>query len=166
MENKTYDYGCVMLNLPIKKEIWNNIQSMIDENDIYHGDDLGLQTEPHCTALYGIHEDVPDSDVVKIIKTFSEKTVNLLDIDCFENDEYDVLIFKLKDKGLFEMNEKLKTLPHTNSYPDYKPHCTIGYLKKGTAKKYTGKLDVIYRVKSNIVSYSKPNGEKHYYKIG
>lgn len=166
MENKTYDYGCVMLTLPIKQEIWNNIQSMIDEKDIYHDGDLGLESEPHVTALYGIHESVPDSDVVKLIKTFSKKTVNLLVIDCFENEEYDVLIFKLKDKCLFEMNDKLKTLPHTNNYPDYNPHCTIAYLKKGTARKYTGNLDVIYKVKSNIISYSKPNGEIYYYKIG
>ena len=67
MENKTYDYGCVMLQLPIKKEIWSEIQSFINEDDIEYNDDLGRETDPHITLLYGIHADVNDSDVETLI---------------------------------------------------------------------------------------------------
>ena len=167
MENKVYDYGCVMLKLPVLANVWDEIQSFVNNEDIYNKDDLGRENDPHITLLYGIHSDVSDETIIKTINEFNKEQIILNELECFENDEYDVLIFKItNNKNLYLYNNILKQLPHTSSYPDYKPHCTISYLKKGTAKKYTGKLDVIYRVKSNIVSYSKPNGEKHYYKIG
>jgi 2'-5' RNA ligase len=35
-----------------------------------------------------------------------------------------------------DINEKLSILPHTTDFPDYNPHITIAYVKKGKGKKY------------------------------
>ena len=64
------------------------------------------------------------------------------------------------------MNFKLRRFPHTNKYDDYKPHCTIGYLKKGTAKKYVDKLeDFNLVVIPNKIVYSKDDGKKRFIRL-
>jgi hypothetical protein len=55
----------------------------------------------------------------------------------------------------------LVKLPHTTDYPDYHPHSTIAYLKKGKGEKYTDKLKgAEYIVNPSKIVYSKPDGNK------
>ena len=51
--------------------------------------------------------------------------------------------------------------PHTNSFPDYHPHLTIGYLKSGRGKKYVKKLNGLkFQLTPEYVIYSMPNGDQ------
>lgn len=65
------------------------------------------------------------------------------------------------------MNKLFKKLPFTSDFPDYKAHATIGYLKPGTGKKYSGNLDdsESRTVKGKDIAYSKPNNEYINYDI-
>jgi len=162
-DGDTYDYGCVMLKLDFSDKDWKKVQDLIDDEDVYTKDgDIGYGREdaPHTTILYGLHDDIPDSDIESIVNDIDRFEINLAKIDIFENDDFDVVKFSvigLAKKRLSELNDKFSELPHTNTYPDYKPHVTIAYVKSGTGKKYVKTLgkDSISTVPTKV-RYSKP----------
>lgn len=165
----TYDYGCMMVyfDFPQLKEL----QDKIEQEDIYteEGDKTyGLEDEPHTTILYGIHSnEVSDEEILNAVKDSNIGTIILHNASIFENDKYDVLKFDAFNGELHKLNTKLQEFPFTSDYPDYHPHATIGYLKKGTGKKYVELLKgVHYEVTPNKFVYSKPSGDKIEQPIG
>lgn len=161
-DSKMYEYGCLMvyLNLPY----WDQFLSKIQPGDLYQTDNdrYGLETEPHCTILYGIHSDVNDEDVFKLFDGIKKSDFDLsIDgIDCFYNKDYDVLKMNVKSEKLNELNSLAKSLPHTSHFQDYKPHLTLAYLQKGEGRKY---IDPTFMMEINSIDkivYSKPSGEK------
>jgi 2'-5' RNA ligase len=161
-KNKEYSYGCSMLyfNFPDMKKLHEAIPA-----DAIHEE--GLETEPHVTLLYGLHSDeIEDNDVIEASKGDYEE-IKLHKLSLFENEKYDVLKFDVKGKGLHAANKRLSKFPHTTNFPDYHPHCTIGYLNPGRGKEVLKLLKdfpkefVITAEDMNTkVVYSKPDGEK------
>jgi 2'-5' RNA ligase len=93
----------------------------------------------HVTLLYGLHSDVTDSQVIDILKNWKSKDIKISinGIDIFENKDCDVIKMNVESDSLNELNKQLSQLPHTtNIIPDYKPHLTIAYVKKGLGSKY------------------------------
>lgn len=166
---RKYDYGCVMIYLRVKEEDWKKLQEMVDEKDIYFGEDgegFGREMHPHATILYGIHADVPDADVEKKISQINDPEIQLKDVSSFNNEKFDVLKFDINSKDLVALNKSFKELPHTSEYPDYHAHATICYLKPGLAKKYIPKFsDVDLKVDTEKIVYSKPDGVKKDYPL-
>ena len=159
---KLYRYGCVMVYLDIPN--WDSIVSHIKSEDLYKPDEkrYGLETNPHVTILYGLHQDVSDEDVINVFSTINIGDISLdIDgIDCFENQDFDVIKMNVKSDTLNFLNKELSKLPHTTDYPDYKPHITIAYLLPGHGKKY---IETDYKYNFNQVKkiiYSKSNGQK------
>lgn len=100
--------------------------------------DGALETDIHVTALYGLtnHEADP---VQKAIAGHGPVTITLGKVSAFTtNPDYDVLKVDVTGKALHDLNAKIAKLPNANTFPDYKPHVTIAYLKKGEAAKYVG----------------------------
>jgi hypothetical protein len=87
----------------------------------------------------------------------------------FENEKYDVLKFEVVGDNLHETNADLKKFPHTTSFPDYNPHLTIAYLKKGEGSKYVNMLNKAglneFWLAPQYGVYSKPNGSKTHIQI-
>lgn len=155
----TYKYGAIMLNLSCPK--LNSIQSQIDKKDLYEDDTdkYGIEQEQHITLLYGTHKEVTKEQVEGILNQFDfPKSIKGEKVSIFENEKYDVLKFDVEKKYLSPINKKLKTLPYTNEYPEYKPHMTIAYLKKGEGKKYVDMFkeikDVDCKVEDVMFSHS------------
>jgi len=157
-----YEYGCLMLYVDIPN--WENFTKEIEKIDLYRPENerYGLEKDPHITILYGIHKDVDDDQVISM---FSDLTKNDFDIfvngiDCFHNDEFDVLKLNLESSELIKLNKLARLLNHTNNFPTYDPHLTIAYLNKGMGNKYS---DTTFHTKINNINkivYSKTNGEK------
>jgi 2'-5' RNA ligase len=172
-EGDTHDYGCVMLYFDINKTAWNKFQDMIADDDLYikEGDlSYGREDTPHVTILYGLHADIPDSTIKELIDEMEGPTLNLKKISIFENEEYDVVKFDIigdSKKRLSKMNAKFAKLPHTTDYPDYHPHSTIAYVKKGKGKQYAKTIssDDVITVSPKEVAYSKADGSKKKYKL-
>jgi 2'-5' RNA ligase len=141
----TYEYGCVMLYLDFERNFWNRLSSLIKEEDLFLGENnderYGFESEPHITLLYGIHNDVPDSEVETKIKQLKIGNIDFTETSKFDSEDYDVLKFTVKGETLNKANELLKELPHTSSFPNYEPHATIAYLKKGMFQKYKTIID-------------------------
>ena len=156
-----YEFGCVMLNL--KVDDWNKkIKSIIDEEDIYDEPGFGLEDKCHVTVFFGIIPDKSEpSEVKEKIKECDiniDKEYKLQDISIFENDDYDVVKFDVKDcKELEEMNKFIKkTFPNKQDFPKYEPHVTVGYVKSGKGKKYIQKLKEPIIATPSRLTYSYP----------
>lgn len=160
---QTYDYGCAMAYFDFPQ--MSELHSQIDENDVYteEGDrSFGLEDNPHTTLLYGLHStEIDDSVVMEICKSTQIGPLKLSNVSMFENEKYDVLKFDVENPNLYKINEELSKLPHTTNFPNYHPHATIGYIKKGSGKKYVDALkDLAYDVTPSKIVYSKPGGDK------
>lgn len=116
--------GCVMLNVSAS-EI-EAIDLGIDKKDLQENELNPSGENPyHVTLLYGINTDTPQQEIADKI-AFSGQEVETEKMDIFENDEFDVLILKVKpDTWLMEINAELRTLDYENDYPDYVPHITL-----------------------------------------
>lgn len=161
----TYSYGCVMLYFDFPE--MEEIQSVISPHHIYTevGDSTyGLEDEPHCTLLYGLHDEVTDEDVTKIIDRYTFYTHKLHKLSLFENGRYDVLKYTVSGDALHQINTELKAFPHTTSFPTYNPHLTIGYLSPGMGNKYIHRLNRLghgeYWVAPTEVVFSKSDGSR------
>jgi 2'-5' RNA ligase len=157
-----YEYGCLMIYVKIPN--WEQFIGDVDRETLYEPENerYGLETEPHATILYGIHKDVSDEQVLEMFSNIKKSDFDIYvdSIDCFYNKDYDVLKMNIKSNKLNELNKLATQLPHTSTYPDYKPHLTIGYFLKGMANKY---VNLNFDMKINTIDkivYSKTNGEK------
>lgn len=158
----TYDYGCAMLYFEFPE--MTELHKQINKDDVFvdpKDSTFGLETEPHCTLLYGLHDDVTVETVTEIIKKSSFGKCTISGASLFENDKFDVLKYDVDGSGLHDCNAELSKLPHTTDYPDYHPHMTVAYLKNGMGKKYMEKLDNTEKeLKPKYIVYSHPNGKK------
>ena len=141
----TYEYGCIMAHIDVWN--WKSRLAMIAEEDLYvkeeNGDRYGKETEPHVTLLYGIHsKEANAQEILDYLRNLKPVTVRITGISIFENNEYDVVKYTIESDELHALNAEIKErFPYTSTYPTYKPHMTIAYVKKGQGKKYVKDLD-------------------------
>lgn len=164
-ENHKRRYGCVMGILPISKDGWSELLEKIDPEDLYGKDgDYGRELEPHVTLLFGF-PNLPDKLIEKKIEDFTAPTVSMSNITSFNLSKYDILKFDVNGPELKGMHDELSKLPNHDKLPTYNPHVTIAYLKKGTAKKYVGKLSQPFTATLKEIKYSKQDGTEKIYRI-
>jgi 2'-5' RNA ligase len=166
-EIQKYEYGCVMLyfDFPdIKK-----IHQKINPSDVYTSENdnsFGLELEPHTTLLFGLHSEVGDKQIKDVLSHHAFGTCQIKNASLFENEEYDVLKFDVNGNGLHECHADLCKYPHTTSYPNYHPHLTIGYIKKGLGQKQVELFkNMGYSLTPQYAVYSKPDGSETKFKI-
>ena len=160
IDNEKRDYyGCVMMEANIDN--WEDYHlAGIDEEDIYikpYDESYGLEEQPHITVLYGLHEDEVDEEVYpEIIKqNMKPLTVLINEIDIFEGDEYDVVKYNVPiSDQLQEYRDLFMRFPNTQTFPEFKPHMTIAYVKPGEGKKYKRKLREPFEVTFDKGVYS------------
>lgn len=155
-QNVKIEYGALMLMFDVKK--WNEVTDIIEEDDVYDKPTFGKETDPHVTILYGFHKEVTVKDILDVFENKHKFTddieIELVGISHFETPKYDVVKFDVKSNKLVELNKLAKKLPFTSDYPDYHPHMTLSYVKKGTGKKYQKKFEEPIKLKSNKIVYS------------
>lgn len=161
-KKESYDYGCVMLyfDFPEMKELHGSIDPdhvFNDPND----PSFGLEDEPRCILLYGLHENVTDDQVKDVLKNFTFGTCKAYNASLFENEKWDVLKFDIDGDAIRDCNKQLCQLPHNTDFPDYNPHMTVAYLTPGQGKMYADMFkDRIHEMVPKYAIYSKPDGSK------
>ena len=65
-ESTSYDYGCVMVEVPVSN--WNEITSIINKDDLYEveGEKYGIQENPHLTLLYGLKPNITKEQIEEV----------------------------------------------------------------------------------------------------
>ena len=154
------EFGCVMLSVPIS---WEALSSIVDPADVYDPDgNHGVSREPHITILYGLHGDIPDHYIMGALRGFTPVKIVFGSVSVFENEDFDVVKLEVHGNKLREMNAMLCRFPFTNEYPEYNPHITISYVKKGTGEKYVGPHMSVpdWEMDLSECVYSKVDGSK------
>jgi hypothetical protein len=164
-KSDAYEYGCAMVYFDFPQA--PELHAMIESDDLYTetGDrTFGIEDEPHTTLLFGLHSnEIPDEEIMKICTSMPIGQLTLKNASLFKNSNkgYEVLKFDVENPVLYDINKKLAELPHTTDFPDYHPHCTIAYLKKGTGDRYVSLLQgKTFDVTPSEIVYSKPDGSK------
>ena len=155
-----YEYGCVMMYFDIPD--WKNILKMIDKEDVYDEDGFGYEKDSHITLLFGLLQGIEDEEIKNMLSGIPKPFIELNEVNIFGGTEYDVVKFDITNQMLNDINSNLKTLPNTQTHPEYNPHMTICYVKPGRGVKYIQKLDKTIIIKPTKIIYSKPdkNGNK------
>jgi 2'-5' RNA ligase len=138
-----YEHSSTHILLPdfLANEIFAWGEENVTEQDLYTdsmGVVFGRETDLHVTILGGLHLGVPD-EVRKLVTGIPEFEIELQGISIFTtNDLYDVVKVDVRSEGLRNLHKKMCRFPHTKFYPVYKPHVTIGYIKKDRCEKLIG----------------------------
>lgn len=162
-EGCTYDYHSVQANLEKcaheKDGGYWRTQRLIPYDDVYRelprvmsrdhyailqddpNEEYGLEKSPHVTLLYGL---VNENDFFPVRRNFANMdapTFKIGKISSFRNPDkpYDVILLEIDSPTFHEINKYLRTLKNENTYPEYKPHMTLGYVKKGACADLDGK---------------------------
>ena len=141
--DKESEFGWIRVDINLElKSYMKKLTDAIDKEDIYttQPDDLGwtygIETDPHITLLYGLHNDSP-KECQETLKGQKGGFFTVDGVSEFEKEKYDVLKLDVKSEDLHRLHELLKKeTENTQSFPEYKPHLTLSYMKKGKGKKY------------------------------
>lgn len=165
-----YDYSSTQFNL---YSVMSNIISsyydkrILDEMLYTEDNDgsYGIENNHHITVKYGL--DITDHrKLIPIVEKFGSVVCKLGNVTHFEAEKYDVLKIDVISDDLIKLNKLIGDNLDCpgQTFSDYKPHCTIAYLKKGYVKQF---IDNSY-FKDSIVMFdtlifSSKNGK--YYEI-
>ena len=133
-----HKYSCAMLNLSdiisdsIKKWAIKNIPTDCLYIDLDDGIE-GYEDTPHVTIKYGLHDADPDN-LTRLASGFGSIDLTLSTIDVFNtNPKFDVLKINILSDKLMQLNKLIcDNMYYTDKFPEYIPHATIAYIKKGT----------------------------------
>ena len=133
--NKCSGWTAVVCNKTISNKVQDWGKKNIPEEELT-GD--GRDKETHITLLYGICTD--NKEVIKAI--FAEEgkiEASFGKVSFFSSDSNDVVIIKVISKDLERIHKRIKKeLNIESTFSEYKPHCTIAYVKSGEGRKYAG----------------------------
>jgi hypothetical protein len=143
-DDVSYEFSCLMVDIPepFSSYItrWSKIS--IKEDDLYYDTDSyisGFETEPHVTIKYGI-EDYDHACVDHVTSRYKNVRLILGKVNKFESGDYDVLYLEVLSDDLINMNSEISdTVECVDTFPEYVPHCTIAYVKKGSCDDLLGK---------------------------
>lgn len=161
---KEHDYSSTQVHLPPKHaKAIQDYAADINPDDLHEtetNDDV-----PHITVKYGLHTD-DHRDVEKILEPMAPARATLGTTSLFENDDkdYDVLKIDVASDDLAALNKAVADgTEHTDTFPEYHPHATVAYLKKGRGKNYVGQ-DVLGKIPATVnfdtVHFSGKDGRK------
>lgn len=117
--------------------------------------DHGREDDIHITVLYGLTQDVGFDDVASLCQGFGKITARFGEISLFtSNPEFDVVKIDIEDcPRLRTLEEKLRSLPNENKFPQYMPHCTIAYVRSGFGQRVVNMLNMDYKLCGTSVTF-------------
>lgn len=162
VESKRRKFGCLMASLSISN--WKKLHSIIDPEDIYgtKEDGFGKETNPHVTILFGFEDkEGIAAQLQDQLPIEGPVEVPLVKLSHFSNADYDVLKFDVESKDLAKLNAWCRdNFDYQSDFPDYHPHVTLCYLKKGMGKKYDREMTEPVVTIAEKLTYSRPDKTK------
>jgi 2'-5' RNA ligase len=135
-------------------------KKLVKDSQLYTepNEDYGRETDPHVTIKYGFTPDLTDDEVKKMLSGVKKFSVTVSGISTFSPEKFDVVKFDVVPNGqLLDLRKLADKFPNKDSHPNYHPHITIAYVKKGSfpnkveGKNFTFLIDkMVYSTKSNV----------------
>lgn len=166
----THDYSSTQVNLPKSEaDEVRKVAAKIPDADIYtdpKDPSFGREENPHVTVKYGLHTADP-KEVEPLIKGIGPITAKIGKVSIFENDGFDVVKADVNSPQLHALNKKIaEGTKVTDTHPDYKPHVTIAYVKKGMGEKYIGDKSLEGKeITFDTLTFSGKDGKEHPFKL-
>lgn len=137
---EAYDFSSVQCQVPreIADKVYNWSLENIPDEDLV---DDGREDDIHITVKYGIHN-TDFTQVRDFLMNQKSIPIRLGKISIFDTDEADVVKIEVDSSPLHELNSIISNnMEVTDTYPQYIPHLTLAYVKKGLGRKYDGMDD-------------------------
>lgn len=160
--------GCIMLDLePQTFKINESALYYAKDSSHYWIDGNVAGKTPHVTLLYGLlrsGDELKQQVDTVLPADCLPKEVTIDHVDYFdspydEDEPYYCIVAHLKiDKELQEAHDRLQMLPHIDTFPGYKAHFTLAYIKKNdtTRDSLCASLNKHYKgktIKAKAVNY-------------
>jgi 2'-5' RNA ligase len=135
--------GCVMLDVePL------DLSGVIPQEWAYTSENpdrkwvSGIQTKAHVTLLYGLLHNANRIKyaVDEVLEGWKPQAVRVNAYDVFPSpfpdEPYGCVVARqlAPSPNLMQAHTRLSLLPHINTYPEYKPHVTLAYVRKEYVK--------------------------------
>jgi len=149
-----WDLGCVMLRVSFDDAMLSKGFSYgrISPADFYYSTDPersyiagDVTSKSHITLRYGLVKSAHEfeEEIHILLDDLGFDSLDYLPVSYFEafpstfNDEaYACIVARFDLSVLEEANRRLGYLPHINTFPDYKAHATVAYVKQSETKKW------------------------------
>ena len=164
-----YDYGCVMAKIDSEsaKKILDFNYKFIGEEYLYTEDgdsSYGREVDLHTTIKYGLVNSYNEEQMKHLLRNVTPFDIQVRGLSIFENTNFDVLKFDVESPVLHQLHEQFSYLPNHDEHPEYHPHMTLAYVRKGLAERFLKTPSKFARVPVNMIVYS-DRGEKTYYNL-
>jgi len=170
-ENTGGDYSYSLVKIEVPKEIAEKVLAFgisIPDEELYedpNDDSFGRELETHITVKYGLT--TKDADEVKTLVENDNNSISvkLGNISIFWGNKidkpYDVVKVSVESEDLNKYHKLFsENLENKDEHPDYKPHLTIAYVKKGSGQKYVDKNDFAgLTFKTDELIFKTPDGD-------
>ena len=165
-KNVDYEFSSTQIDLSadLVKRLKNWGTKHIATEDVYTEEKkYGREDEIHVTIKYGLHT-ANAEDVKNVLKNFGSFDITLGNISRFAppSKEYDVVKLEIESQRLHDLHSLLgEKLKNSDEWPEYRPHVTFAYIKKGTCSQLSG--DSTFKgeeVKIKEITFSSKNGNK------
>lgn len=167
---EAHSWGCIMADFPEslaeKAKEW--AKENIPAESVYDTEekDRGLETAIHVTVAYGVDPKQDPELVQEVTKSLGKPVeVRLGKVSKFEQEKYDVIKVEVISPDLHALHEMCKEelgLPG-NTFPDYVPHMTLGYVLPKSCDNLLGATPfegMAYKLEDFDYSYPKTEGAK------
>lgn len=174
MNGVKYSFSSVQINfggsLAHKIVQWG--EHHIKESDLFSDPDdpsFGREDEMHITVLYGIHT-TSLNKIKNLLKGQKPFEVNLGKVTMFDKADkpFSVVKIDVESEELKKLHDMLKnSLKVTVTYPIFRPHITIAYIKKKHCEDIKGNRDFEKsKLPINYLTFSSKDGTKTKIKLG
>ncbi len=161
-----YDFSSTQINFSpelskrLKKWGYTNISA----SDVYEDEDIkGRESDTHVTVKYGLHTNDPE-DVRDAIRGFGSFSIELDKVSRFVNPDkpFDVVKIEIHSDRLHELYSLLgEKLENSDEWPEYRPHATFAYIKKGTCRELSGDDEFLgEKVQVGKIIFSPKSGDR------
>lgn len=174
-EKTAHKFSSTQVDLPetVAREVRAVGERLIPDSELYTDpadDSYGREERPHVTVKYGLHTE--DAEEVRhALAGEPPVAVTLGKLSVFPgkgDTPYDVVKADVDSPDLHRLNKKIgDSLKVTDTHPEYVPHVTLAYVKRGEGKKYAGDSSLEgKRLTFDSVTFSSSNGETVPVKLG
>lgn len=91
--------------------------------------------EPHVTLLYGLLDNANTirEDIDEVLEGWEPAPARGMEFEVFESpyedEKYGCIVARVDNDNLLDAHHRLSLLPHIDTFPGYKAHVTLGYVK-------------------------------------